>query len=404
MEILFVSHKYPPSVGGMEKQSYELIEGIKKFAKVHTIIHNGSGSKLGFFLTLEKRIVAKCRKHPNISVIHFNDGLIAAVCLRHKGYLHLKRTVTIHGLDAVFPNKVFQKNILPAFNRYDLIIAVSNATAQACISRGIHKEKVMVVSNGVDASIARQTDNSNNYAAVLKQYGIATKDKCILVAMGRPVKRKGFSWFIDNVLPALPNNVQLLLIGPYRPRPTAMELLLNILPTSLQKQIELLLGYPTDEKVLRKQLANPAYNNKVQHLGRLPFNHILAILKGANAFLVPNIPVDGDMEGFGLVCLEACLCAIPVYAAAIDGITDAIQQNKNGYLLPPADKNKWIEAITNVATGSFIIPPDMDAVNYTLNKFSWQKMAEEYYKAFQLLVKEDLLNSIPPTYVDAIVA
>ncbi len=37
---------------------------------------------------------------------------------------HLKRTVTLHGLDAVFPNGIYQRFIFPKFNRFDLIFTI----------------------------------------------------------------------------------------------------------------------------------------------------------------------------------------------------------------------------------------------------------------------------------------
>ena len=52
---------------------------------------------------------------------------MAAICAGHKGYEHLLRAVTLHGLEVVFPNRVYQRFILPRFNRFDLIIAVSQA-------------------------------------------------------------------------------------------------------------------------------------------------------------------------------------------------------------------------------------------------------------------------------------
>jgi hypothetical protein len=81
MEILFVTHKYPPSIGGMEKQSFELINGMKRYAKVHAIIYDGRESRFRFFLTLRSKIIQACRSHPGISIIHFNDGLIASFLL-----------------------------------------------------------------------------------------------------------------------------------------------------------------------------------------------------------------------------------------------------------------------------------------------------------------------------------
>ena len=41
MSILFVSHKYPPATGGMEKQSFELIQGIAQHQKIFKIVYTG---------------------------------------------------------------------------------------------------------------------------------------------------------------------------------------------------------------------------------------------------------------------------------------------------------------------------------------------------------------------------
>ena len=40
------------------------------------------------------------------------------------------------------------------------------------------------------------------------------RDAFVITAMGRAVKRKGFSWFVANVLPHMPSHVVFVLIGP----------------------------------------------------------------------------------------------------------------------------------------------------------------------------------------------
>src|SRR5690606_28051907 len=72
----------------------------------------------------------------------------------HTGYQHLPKMVTLHGLDVVFPLPYFQNKILPRFNRFEKIIAVSQATAQASLDRGIDPSKLLVIKNGVDQEIA----------------------------------------------------------------------------------------------------------------------------------------------------------------------------------------------------------------------------------------------------------
>lgn len=385
MEILFVSHKYPPSIGGMERQSFELINGMKQYAKVHALVYEGRGSKLLFFLLLQKRILLACRNNPGISVIHFNDGLIAAWCLPHKRYRYLKQTVTLHGLDVVFPNAIYQRFILPKFNRFDLIVAVSRAAANACIDRGLSPEKIAVVNNGVDTAIAAKSmPGAKNIVA--DKYAIPLERKRILVTMGRPVKRKGFSWFLKNVVPELKGDFILLMIGPFRQKNSFSDYLLQLLPKIIAKQIELLLGFPADESNIRKLLENSENKDKARHLGPLPFKDIIQILSVADAFVMPNIPVKGDMEGFGLVCLEASLCGTRVFASHIEGITDAIQHGKNGILLPSQNALKWSSVLNNLIENPSEYNSSAEAGRlYTMKHFSWRKMVYNYWQHFSTL-------------------
>lgn len=382
MEILFVSHKYPPVIGGMEKQSFELINGIQQHITVHRIVYQGPDSRLKFFLQLNSRIKKACKENPGISVIHFNDGLMAACCLLHRGYDHLKKTVTVHGLDVVYPNFCYQHFILPAFNKFDLIIAVSKATADACISRRIAKEKVVVINNGVDTHPQATASRQQVEELFAGKYQQQIQNRRLLVVMGRPVKRKGFSWFIQYVLPDLHDDFLLLVIGPVTKKSRGNRFL-QILPAFIRTPVELFLGTPSDEQRMEQLIAQPGVRNKVFRMGKLPFHEISSILSVADAFLMPNIPVKGDMEGFGLVCLEAVICGANVYAAASGGITDAIHPGKNGTLLPPADRAAWINTINNDleprATTSYNAG---QAIAFTAKNFSWKKMTDQYLTCF----------------------
>ena len=386
MEILFVSHKYPPAVGGMEKQSYELIQGMKQFTKVHAIVYEGGESRFRFFLLLRKRILQTLQENPGITAIHFNDGLMGAICAGHKGYEHLLRAVTLHGLEVVFPNSLYQRYILPRFNRYDLVIAVSRATADACIARGLSPEKIVVIPNGVDAALAETVQRADFKQFMLEKYGVDTAGRRILVAMGRSVRRKGFSWFIENVVPKLRGNVVFLMIGPFQRQPGGFEIFLRYLPAFLRNQVALFAGFPTDEAAIRLLLERPELRDKVRHLGKLPFDDIRQILSAADAFLMPNIPIRGDMEGFGLVCLEACLCGAAVFASRQDGITEAIHDAENGVLLPPGDPIAWTSALNALLENPAAFAMQKAAAKrYTLEHFGWDKMAGAYWAQFARL-------------------
>ena len=386
MEILFITHKYPPSIGGMEKQSFELTQGMKKHAVVHLLCCDGSESKVRFFWSLKSRIREKLRQHPGISILHFNDGLAASFCSGADDFPGLIRSATLHGLDVVFPNAFFQRKILPRFRHFHSIIAVSQATAQACIERGLSPEKITVIPNGVDHDIAAYKPDDAAQQAFLDQYGAVLAGKKTLILMGRPVLRKGFSWFLKSVFPQLPADFQVLIIGPFRKKRPFSAYLLELLPTTFRKQLELMFGMPSDEDTLRNVLKAPELQGRVRHLGRLPFTEIMQVMSAAHAFVMPNIPVEGDMEGFGLVCLEANLRGLPVFASNLEGITDAVQDQKNGWLLPTQDIQAWIKSLSVLQTDpDFVRAFGVQSKQYVLNHFGWEKMSLAYYQHFENL-------------------
>ena len=60
----------------MEKQSYELINGVAQVAQgAHADIRQPS-SRVRFILTVPMKVKRILRKNPNISIIHLNDGLM----------------------------------------------------------------------------------------------------------------------------------------------------------------------------------------------------------------------------------------------------------------------------------------------------------------------------------------
>lgn len=101
---------------------------------------------------------------------------------------------------------------------------------------------------------------------------------------------------------------------------------------------------------------------------------------------MPNIPVEGDMEGFGLVCLEASLCGVPVFASAIGGITDAVRDGENGVLMSPQNESAWASALNNLMENSVKDSLKTQAAkSYSLAHFSWQKMVYNYWQHFQAI-------------------
>ena len=49
MAVLFITHKFPPTTGGMEKFSYELYRSMQQNMPVHIIAYEGKSSRILWF-------------------------------------------------------------------------------------------------------------------------------------------------------------------------------------------------------------------------------------------------------------------------------------------------------------------------------------------------------------------
>lgn len=372
MAVLFITHKYPPATGGMEQQSFQLISAYRQIGESYTIIHQGEENIILFFLKLRYRVGKLLKTHPQINAIHLNDGLMAAffILLRVKS-ADSRLFVTLHGLDVVFPLPVYQKWILPKLSqKMDTIICVSEATKTACMERNFPQNKLLVINNGVDIH-----SKPENYSSQDKMAGIDVKNDKIILAIGRPVKRKGFSWFANEVMPLLDQEYKFVHIGDIRSR---KPLLFPFLNQKMKNNYDLFTGRANDTADLIKAAQNPL--NRTFLAGRLSDNLRDTLIRKAECMVMPNLKQNGDMEGFGLVALEGAVMGKIVLAASIEGITDAIKNNKNGCLVLSGDAQSWASKIRQLSQ----IQPSANAFRaYTIDNYPWSKMVFEYSRVFQ---------------------
>ena len=381
MAILFVTHKFPPAIGGMQKQSYELINGVQTLTDVHVIAQRPSESKAAFFVKLRGRIKKALKQHPGIHTIHCNDGVMAACVALFCRFEGLNYSCTFHGLDLIYPNSIYQNYILPKISTFSSIICVSEHTRRECIRRGFDPAKVHTIVNGVDFDLQHLDQRPDFESYFYKQYGIDLRSKKTIVSIGRAVKRKGMSWFANTIMPKLPENVQFVMVGPIEKKGSFLSKIFKMLPHSWVESIQLFTGYASDSQEIHKVVSD--VDKKSIHVGRLPFMDMMQLLSYADVFIMPNIKVHGDMEGFGLVALEANLRGCPVVVSSIEGITSAVRHGKNGFNARSEDVEDWYDKLDYVLSEEFDRKAySSHAEQYVLQNFSWDNMAEKYFNIF----------------------
>ncbi len=385
MKILLISHKHPPSLGGMETQSFFIATGLKTKHEVIEIIHKGKESRLTYFRKLKSRVKAILKTNSDIDLIHLNDGLMAFILHWLPSFTTVPIVVTFHGLDLIFPSSFYQSRLKKFTVNNCYAICVSQSTYNEAIKRGFKSQSMTYIDNGVNHEFKNEI-KPETISSLSNKYNLnIDKEDILLVSIGRAVPRKGFSWFISHVMPGLPNNYKYLIVGPNNVSPT-LKFILSIIPSKLSIFISTLMGFTTDYHVAQQSIIDNNLQNQVYFLNGVPFADLVNILSSSSLMIMPNIPFHGDMEGFGLVVLEANICEKYVAASDIEGITSAIHQNENGELISPQNAYAWHERI-NVLTSDLKLldSKGQKAANYVKNNFGWDKMVNEYEAYFKTI-------------------
>jgi phosphatidylinositol alpha-1,6-mannosyltransferase len=83
----------------------------------------------------------------------------------------------------------------------------------------------------------------------------------------------------------------------------------------------------------------------VRFLGRVPDDELLATYGAADLFVLAAREERPDVEGFGLVYLEANACGKAVVGTTSGGVPDAVVPGKTGLLVAPDDALAFARAV-----------------------------------------------------------
>jgi len=99
---------------------------------------------------------------------------------------------------------------------------------------------------------------------------------------------------------------------------------------------------------------------------------------------MPNVVVPGDMEGFGIVMLEAGACGLPTLAADLEGIGDVIEDGVNGWFAPSEDADAFVQRIESLlADPEALRATSARTAEYVSSTFRWDRTAERYLEVLR---------------------
>lgn len=376
MKILMVNtgvFPVPTSRGGAENHVYYLSRSLSKLGIEIDLV-----SDIGTNAEFDDNIHTHPINLPEYSV--FEKGFLGYM-LRHSlgGFYAFKTTrellkqnnydlIHVHGRVAPFLTSRFSKNIPIVFTLNDdppvkeqsnyltykvsyrllqetaakratHIIAVHNQQKKELINKGINREKISVIPNGVDIDLFKKTKKD-------------TIDNKILF-VGSLTKRKGVKYLLE--AHSKINNVELWIVGDGPERSQLEGIASNL---------------GVDERVIFVSTVSPT---------KLPDYY-----SSASIFVLPSL-----REAFPLSILEAMSCSLPVVASNTSGIPEVIEDEYNGFLTEPANVEQLRSKIEFLFETPELIRKMGKNARKTIEKsYSWDVIANQTVKVYRNVLED----------------
>jgi phosphatidylinositol alpha-1,6-mannosyltransferase len=188
---------------------------------------------------------------------------------------------------------------------------------------------------------------------------LGLSDKKVIVSVGRLVHRKGQDYLIEampEILKSVPQ-AHLLLVGegPYREH-------------------------------LEKLVTQHKLERSVTFIGRIQFKELPTYICAGDIFAMPSRSrlMGLEVEGLGIVYLEASSCGLPVIAGSSGGAPDAVVQNETGLVVNGTDAQDIaaaaVELLVNVESSKKM---GIAGRKWIVNNWRWEIWSKYF---------EDLLN------------
>ncbi len=347
MKICYLNHDLKDTTGAGRFCLF-LIKEIKNIlleAEITVLTSEAVGQGIGhalFSLAKIRRVFKEC------DIIHALDGwpygfmaVLATVGLKKKVI------ITAIGSGAVAPLYSFWRRPLVkwTYRRADCLTAISRHTKKE-ILKIIPDLKITVINHGVDFLAFQKTTNHKLQTINYRPY---------ILSVGTLKKRKGYEHSIRAFAKISEKFSELKYI---------------------------IVGKGPELGNLKFKIKNLKLEKRVIFLSNLSEEELIELYHNAELFILLPQEVNKDMEGFGLVFLEAAACGLPVVSAKDTSAEDAVLDGKNGILAPAQDTAAAAEAVIKILSDQNLKESFAKESLAFAQKMSWQKTATAYAELY----------------------
>ena len=340
LDVTVVARAHPGAAAFDRNQSFPIVRTpFPRIPKVRMVVESAAQFLTGLRLVM-------CRA---VHVVH--GGQVYPLGFAAYGIHLLMRipyALYVHGEEVTVAMRRRWTCALVAFvlRRAGAVFVNSWFSATQISTLGIPASRIHIARPGVDSKRFRPADGS-----VLRAR-LGGEGRRVLLSVGRLTPRKGQ----DTVIRLLPRIAAVV--------PDVIYWIAGG-------------GGEAERRRLRDLAAAGGVADRVQFLGEVPENDLPDLYAACDVFVMLNRTMpDGDVEGFGIVFLEANACGKPVVGGRSGGAVEAVRDGQTGFLVPEGDDDVAVTSVVRL-----LCDPDLRTRlgevgrRWAIKHFSWDRTA-----------------------------
>lgn len=351
-----------PKISGIGKHTENLTRGLSEIDRHnHYLLLKDPLVSYGLFSLANQIRLPKLLKRLDVDIYHSTNFMIPLFLSRK-----IKVVVTIHDLIPFkFPqytphakktkfNWLFKLIIKKVIKRADMIIAVSNTTANDIVECfGVPKDKIKVVYNGISPEFfSKRKQNTDNGYTPPPKTKVLVGGYILFVGRQDPYKNlTGLIHAYAKLLNDYGITEKLLIVGKKDPR------------------------YPEVPQLVDKL----NLKDNVEFYGYVNSKELLKLYQNASLLVLPSL-----YEGFGMPPIEAMACGVPVVVSNTPALVETV--NDKAIVTDPSDANKLADSMYKVITDKSLREKLSQDGKIHAQKFTIENMAKETLKVYESCV------------------
>jgi phosphatidylinositol alpha-1,6-mannosyltransferase len=333
--------------------------GCSTYLPASVTVAEVTNRPLGRFLAVALfRALHLGRKH-RPAVVLAGSGLTAPIALITARLCGAQAVAYLHGLDVVAAHPVYRLLWRPFLRRMNRCLANSRHTAELAAEIGIPAERVTVLNPGVAPVPAEDPASASLFRNRHELQG-----RRLLLSVGRLTPRKGMLEFIERCLPTIVAGCPEAILGIVGDEaPDA----LTGSAAGMGSRIERAAG-------------QRGLGGNIRIFGPCDEADLFAAYEATDVLVFPVRSIPGDVEGFGMVAVEAAAHGVPTIAFSVGGVSDAVADGRSGWLVSHDDYAQFAERTLQVLRGTASI--SRSECRSFAREFAWESFGTKLRRLF----------------------